>query len=197
MPDCINLREMFGANFRATYEESYYADHGDGARADDPWLQQIPCDHGTITPYGGEDLAACTNRRGPIARKLLALPCVTPWQDGDDGVNARFHVADFAAVAAVMKPKRKRKLSPEHLAKLTAASTAFRFQPVRHGSNAPQNDRQSDLTTQDDSEAIQTIGTRNRASGGARVPDEPATPATSSVRTAKGLAQGPLRRKPA
>lgn len=139
MTACINLRETYGGKYRVTYEASYYADHGDGSRTDDPWLQQIECTFGTIIPYGGNELAACTHRRGPTAKKLLALDCVTVWQDGDDGVNVRFDAKDFNRVAAVMRPKRKRTLSPEHLAKLSAASAAYRFKPASHASKRPEN----------------------------------------------------------
>jgi hypothetical protein len=41
------------------------------------------------------------------------MPCVALMQDGDDGVNVVFHVEHFAEVAHVMKPKRRRELSPE------------------------------------------------------------------------------------
>ncbi len=34
-------------------------------------------------------------------------------QDGDDGVNAVFPVAHFDIVAEIMRPKRRRRLTPE------------------------------------------------------------------------------------
>jgi hypothetical protein len=34
------------------------------------------------------------------------------WQDASDGITVIFHVDSFDAVAQVMKPKRRRKLSP-------------------------------------------------------------------------------------
>lgn len=147
MTTCISLKERFADRFRVTYEESYYADHGDGARAEDPWLMQIECHFGTITPYGDNELIASTFRRGPTATKLAALPCVTPWQDGDDGVSVRFDAKDFKAVAAVMKPRRRRRLTPEHRAKLVAASAAYRFKPASDGSKPSPSERHGEVIT--------------------------------------------------
>jgi hypothetical protein len=91
----INLKEFLGDRYRIRSEESYYAEHGDRARADDPWLQIIPCRHGHIYPHGGDLLAVSTNKRGAVANKLAALACTTVVQDGSDGINATFHVNDF------------------------------------------------------------------------------------------------------
>ena len=68
---------------------------------------------GPYLPVGRSTLAAVTNKAGPIARKLAALPGVTLWQDGSDGVTVLFDVSDFAAVAQIMHPRRCRRLSPE------------------------------------------------------------------------------------
>jgi hypothetical protein len=63
-------------------------------------------------------LAAVTNKAGPTARKLAALPGVTLWQDGSDGVTVLFDLAQFAEVAKLMHPRRRRRLD------LTAAQRA-------------------------------------------------------------------------
>ncbi len=111
---CINLKERFGDVYKIQYEESYHADRGENARTVDPWYMQIPCQHGHICPWGGGILVACTDRRGSVAKRLAKLPCAEMWQDGDDGINVKFHVDDFESIAAIMKPKRRRRLSPEH-----------------------------------------------------------------------------------
>ena len=129
-PTCINLRETFGDRFRVRFEESYYAQYGRHARVDDPWLQLIPCDFGHISPWGGSKLAACTTGRGAIAKRLVKLACTTVVQDGVDGVNVTFDMVDFDQVAAVMRPKRVRHLSPEAKARLAQAGAATRF---KHG----------------------------------------------------------------
>jgi hypothetical protein len=118
MTTCIDLKERFGRRFRLLYEESYTTEN---RRGHDPWLLTIVCRHGHIYPHGRDQLAASTNSRGPIAKRLAALPCVRVVQDGDDGINVVFHIDDFTTVAAIMKPKRRRKLTAEHKAKLTAA----------------------------------------------------------------------------
>ena len=111
--ECVNLKERFGDRFRVTYEESYEADHGDGARAEDPWLQIIPCFNGHIYVHGGDELGASTNRRGPITNRLMGLDCTTVVQDADDGVNVIFKVDDFDEVAKVMRPHRHRQWTAE------------------------------------------------------------------------------------
>jgi len=113
MTECINLKERFGDRCRVEYEESYYAEHGEHARTQDPWLMVILCQHGHICPWGGELLAACTNNRGAVAKRLAELPFTAVAQDGDDGVNVTFHVDQFDEVTTIMKPKRRRRLSPE------------------------------------------------------------------------------------
>ena len=146
MPTCLNLRTTYGDKYRIEYEPSYHAEYGDNARVDDPWLQIIPCQHGHIGPFCSHRLFASTDRSGSIAKALRALPCVEVWQDGSDGLSVMFYPADAKQVFAVMKPRRKRQLSPEHLAKLTAASAAYRFQPASHGSKAPENDPETHAT---------------------------------------------------
>ena len=127
MMDCINLKDRFGGRYRVVYEESYFAEHGQTARADDPWLQVLLCQHGHIYPHGGELLAAATDKRGGIAKKLAALDCTTVVQDGSDGANVVFPVEHFDEVARIMKARKRRRLSPEHRRKLTEAAAKYRL----------------------------------------------------------------------
>jgi hypothetical protein len=115
---CIDLKKQFGADFKVEYEESYRAERGDSARVRDPWLLIIPCQHGHIFPFGGNRLAASTNRRGAIAKRLASLPNADVFQDGDDGISVTFGLADFDSVSSIIRPRRRRKLSPEQRAKL-------------------------------------------------------------------------------
>ena len=57
-------------------------------------------------------------------------------QDGDDGVNARFHVNHIDEVAKIMKPRRRRRLSDEQrrAAAVRLAEYQFRPQPNRRKS---------------------------------------------------------------
>jgi hypothetical protein len=129
MKTCINLRERFGKRFRIRYEESYRAQYGPRAWTPDPWLMIIPCRHGHVFPWGGDKLAASTNRRGGIARNIMALPGVTVHQDGSDGITAVFHVDRFEAVAAIMLPKRRRVASEAEKERLRHLGRQFGYQP--------------------------------------------------------------------
>lgn len=190
MNDCINLRERFGDKYRVTYEESYYAEHGDHGRADDPWLLQLECENGTIYPYGGNELVASTRRRGPVANRLAALACVTVWRDASDGIDVRIDVANFDKVAAVMKPRRKRQVSDAErarLAEMSARHSPFRKPPISQPSGSELESLPSDL---DDSEHQPAASRRSSAresdlSGGrmtrpARVGRTGGKPASSS-----------------
>ena len=128
-PKCIDLRERFGQQWRIEYEESHYADHGERTRTEDPWLMIIPCQHGHICPWGDDLLAACTNNRGTIAKRLKTLPFVAVVQDGDDGINASFHVDHFEEVAAIMRPKRKRPPRTESQRRATERLRDYHFKP--------------------------------------------------------------------
>jgi hypothetical protein len=126
-PDCIDLSERFGRRYRVEYEESYWAQYGPRARVNDPWLKIIPCPAGHICPWGGPTLAAVTDKAGPIAGKLAALPEADLCQDGSDGATVLFDVSDFEAVAQIIHPRRCRQLSPERRKKLGEAGAKHRF----------------------------------------------------------------------
>jgi len=73
----------------------------------DPWNIEMVCAKGTIYPHGGSLLQAYTDRSR--TRKMLeALPCVKVFQDGDLETTVVFDVRDFARVAEVMRPRRRR-----------------------------------------------------------------------------------------
>ena len=109
---CINLKERFGRRYRVTYEESYRADRGDSARAADPWLMIVPCRYGHIFPHGGNMLAASVDGHPNVAGVLRRLPCCRVHQDGDFGeVTIVFDVGDFAKVARIIRPRRRRQVS--------------------------------------------------------------------------------------
>ncbi len=71
--DPIDLKERFGDQFKVEYEESYYAVRSKRT-IEEPWLMILLCQNGHICPWGGSDLAACTDRPGRIVNKLKALP---------------------------------------------------------------------------------------------------------------------------
>lgn len=127
---CVDLRQRFGDRYRVEYDESYYAEYGPRAWTEDPQFQVIPCQHGDICPWGGSQLAACTKRAGIITNRLRALSFVEVVQDGDDGINAVFDVAYFDRVAGIMKPRRRRRLSPEARRAAGERLRKYQFKPA-------------------------------------------------------------------
>jgi hypothetical protein len=123
--DCIDLNQ-FGDKYKLSLDPAAKP------RNKDPWLITMLCRHGEIYPFGGNLLAASTNTRGPVANQLAKLGRIH--QDGDDGITVVFDVADFDAVAKVMKPKRRRKLSPWERSNLALASRPSR---ISTGAGAP------------------------------------------------------------
>jgi hypothetical protein len=123
--NCANLKELFGRRFKVQYEESYRADRGDGARAVDPWLMILPCRYGHIFPHGGKTLAASVDGHPNVAGVLRRLPCCRVHQDGDFGeLTVLFDVADFAKVAKIIRPRRRRQVSPEQRERLRSMGFA-------------------------------------------------------------------------
>jgi hypothetical protein len=111
--NCIDLRAEYDHRWRVDLDESA------GGRWADPWNYRIVCQYGHICPWGDGVLAACTDRPGRVANKLLALPGVTVQHDGDDGATVTFPVGMLRAVAKVMKPRRARRASAKQLAALS------------------------------------------------------------------------------
>lgn len=136
MADCIDLKALFAHRYHTDYDESHYAERGPAARLHDPWLVTIPCRFGHIYPHGGQLLGAATNGRGPVATRLAALPCVTVIQNGDDGVNVLFDVADFAEVARVMKAHRRRRLSDDKRTEQVERLRPYQFSRATHDAGA-------------------------------------------------------------
>jgi hypothetical protein len=135
MPDCINLKNLAGDPYKVAYEESYYTERSRHT-VEDPWLMMILCQHGHIYPQGGELLAVSTDKRGGVARRIAQLPFVTVLQDGSDGINATFPVNRFDDVAEIVKPRKRRRLSPEQRAACTERLSQFRPEPQRQARNS-------------------------------------------------------------
>ncbi len=117
LDECIDLKEAY-PQCKFTYEEGIPRNE---------WAVRLMCQNGYIFPSGGYELGFASDNVGGIAQRVLALPFLTHKQDGDDGVNVYFDIAHFDTVAKIVKPKRKRTLSPEHLAKLQEANRQYRF----------------------------------------------------------------------
>ena len=80
---------------------------------------------------------------------MAGIPCVVLHQDGDEEKTFLFPASLFDQVAALVEPKKIRRLSEEHKAKLVEASKPYRIKP---GSNSPPGERQAPRTTTRDQE---------------------------------------------
>lgn len=76
-----------------------------------------------IFPYGDDLLAASVDLRGAVANRLKKIPECKVVQDGDDGLTAVFGKCDLKAVATLIRPRQRRRLSAQHMQKLIAAGT--------------------------------------------------------------------------
>jgi hypothetical protein len=115
---------LFGDRFKIGRDPAHAAEHGERGRAIDPWLLVIICRSGHIYVHSRDRLGVATNNRGATARALVSLPGVEVLQDGDDGLNAAFPLEAFDQVAAILNPRRRRRLSPEHRQRLVAMGKA-------------------------------------------------------------------------
>jgi hypothetical protein len=120
-PTCINLREPFGQQYRIGFDEA-------AEGKSDPWMMTIPCRFGTIYPHGGEDLAVEVDGHARISKKVGAIPGIVLHQDGDDEKTFVFPVDLFDQVAAIVEPKRVKRLTDEQRARLVEAGQLYQFQ---------------------------------------------------------------------
>jgi hypothetical protein len=72
-----------------------------------PWNVELHCERGRIYAHGGSKLQAYTDRPR-IGAALARLACVRVHQQGEDEVTVTFDVRDFAAVAAILRPIRRK-----------------------------------------------------------------------------------------
>ena len=127
MAEVINLQEQFGRVFRVEREESYFAQYGPGARTDDPHYQIIPGSRGHVYAWDAERLAASTDTTGSTARKLRELSFVHVWQDGTDGLTVLFPPNQLDEVAALLKLRRRRRVSDEERKRLADIGRSHQF----------------------------------------------------------------------
>jgi hypothetical protein len=120
---CVNLKELHGKRYRITWDPSR-----EGLERD-PWLMQIPCQQGTIYPYGGDLLAAEVDHHPKTAKKLASIPGVRLTQDGDHEKTFVFPVALFEQVAALLGARKRKVLTDEQRQALVEAGQGSRFTP--------------------------------------------------------------------
>jgi hypothetical protein len=149
-PTCIDLQKLFGREYRIVRDPAYFADYGTNAHRHDPWYCCVSCKHGHIFPYGGLNLGASTDRRGAIANRLRRIPGVRVVQDGSDGVTVVFPIELFDAVAVHMKPRKRRRLTPEQRKKFVTSGidALTRYRNCRDTIEGPRDAPMSDCTYQ-------------------------------------------------
>jgi hypothetical protein len=141
-PTCIDLRERFGQQYRIGFDEA-------ASKKIDPWMQTILCRFGTIYPHGNENLAVEVDGHNRIAKQVGTIPGVVLHQDGDDEKTFIFPLSLFDQVAAIVEPKRVRRLTDEQKAKLLDAGQVYRFKdgakegfPERQAPEKPKGDQE-------------------------------------------------------
>lgn len=93
----------------------------DSPRSERPWLWRIPGKYGHVSVHGRNRLAVtCTTNR--LRTRLLTIPGVVIHQDGDTEFSALFAPECLRSVCEVIKPKRRRVLTPDQRAALVARS---------------------------------------------------------------------------
>ncbi len=135
----IDPKARLGDRYRIGQDEA--ADHETGGRHD-PWLYTIPCRYGHIYPHSDRLLAVYCDRRGVLS-KLRWIEGLIPHQIGDDEAIYLFEPERFDAVAAVVHPRRRRRLSEKHRAALLRGGSDHRFQGQSHGSKCEQTEPES------------------------------------------------------
>ena len=126
MTEPINLMQRFGKRYRISFDPAYDPKHRPNDKLD-AWMMQIPCQRGTIYPYGGNELAVMVDYRPITAKQLADLPGVQLVQHGDHEKTFIFAVELFDEVAKLVKPRRRRRLTPEQRENLKRAGEATRF----------------------------------------------------------------------
>ena len=84
-----------------------------------------------------------------VAKQVATIPGIVLHQDGDKEKTFLFPVSLFDRVAALVEPKRVRRLSEERRERLIQAGLRFRFED---GAGASSGERQAPRTTTGDQE---------------------------------------------
>jgi hypothetical protein len=125
---CPDLKALFSGTYRITHDPVCYPDparpHIKPESKSDPWYYTIPCQYGTIFPWGPDTLAVEVGDHARVLLRLTSLPGVTQRSD-----TVLFPLALCDRVAAIVKPRRRRHchLSPEQRAALRDAGATHRF----------------------------------------------------------------------
>jgi hypothetical protein len=122
-PPCINLKERF-PEYRIFWEDNgSYKDLV--PREEWPWLMEIRGENGFVAPHG-HDILCVYPRGAKTATKIEALPFIIRKMGESGESRFWFHVDHAEEIFAIIKPRRRRRLSPEHKEALLRASKPFK-----------------------------------------------------------------------
>jgi hypothetical protein len=131
----VNLKDEFGNRYRIEKDSAFDHEASPAARQ---WLYTIPCANGGREAHlfswgyrgGGRELAFYGSQKsGSLKDDLEAIAGIVVEQDAGDVFVASFPLSQFLAVAALVRPKERRRLSAERKHDLLAAGSRHRFQP--------------------------------------------------------------------
>ena len=108
-------------------------------------MQTLLCQNGVIYPQGANRLAV--ECKGATATRLMALPGIAVHQQGDTEWTLIFDLAIFDAVAAIVRPKRRRLLSEEQKAANVERLKGYFFKKF-HAARSLRNDERHIRTGQ-------------------------------------------------
>ncbi len=135
---CVDLRSWAKASrYRFRFEESYRVESSTHVRGDGRWYVEILCKNGLIYVHGGTQLLAHAKSR--IAPAIAKLPGVYLYQTDGTARVLKFPVERLDEVAAILKPRKRRTLSPDRaraMGKATAYGAQVRQIDQEHTQNA-------------------------------------------------------------
>ena len=112
-------------------------------------MMTIPCRWGTIYPHGAEILVLELDGHPKIAKQVAEIPGIVLHQDGYEEKTFLFPAGLFDQVAALVQPKKVRRLSEGQRERLIEAGRRFRF---GDGAGASSGERQAPQITTGDQE---------------------------------------------
>ena len=126
--NCFDLASWADEHrYRWRLEESYTAEKAPEVRGEVGWYVEVPCRRGLIYLAGTDEMLAFTDKPGALRELVTLSPEVRVHQRGDREAVVRFPVTLLEAVASVLRPRRRRRLSPEARDRLVRAGAQTRF----------------------------------------------------------------------
>ena len=128
----LNLKREFGDRYKIDVDPAFHVPNQ--PPEDKEWLYLIPCGKGGedahIYTHGYRDSPHALGFFGTssrIKKRLLDLPPVEMWVEGDSECLIVFPLASFAQVAAIVRPKKKRRMKAKQQEMFVAAGRKNQF----------------------------------------------------------------------